>query len=433
MTESQRLELRASEIRGRLNVIAGLEGDALTDDVRGETDRLTSEYGSVETRRRASIIAEDTGVVETATAAPDAEGRERVELRGRASFGRYIAAAMGGRQAAGVEAEYASACGAPADGIPLDLFESDRPVETRADASTGPPATGTGATLAPIQPYVFAASIAGRLGIDMPAVGSGSHSWARISAPLTAGAMAKGSARESTAATLTAVTASPRRISARLSVQAEDIAAIGTPSFEPALRSHLQGAIADAYDGQCINGNGTAPNVAGLLGQLTRPTTPTAVAGFDSFVSAYAAQIDGSWATTMRDVVMVANVDAYKLSARTFRDRVIDTGNRGAASLGAMSAADYMAAHTGGWSTAKRMPATPTTGDRAKVADAIVRRTGRSLLAAVHPVWSTLQIDDIYTDSASATRHVSVHVLVGDKVLIVQPDAFSLASFKVKA
>ena len=423
MTDAQRLTLRASEIRQRLNEIAGLDGDAMNDETRAEGDRLGTEYRDVETRRRAAIIAEDAAV-ETTTTEVDTEARERVELRGRASLGRYLSAAFAGRAPDGVEGEFAAACGSAPGQIPLDLFEADRPVEMRADA-VSPAGSTTGQTLAPIQPYVFAASIAGRLGITMPAVGSGSHSWARISTPLTAGAAAKGSARESTAAALTAVTASPRRISARLTVEAEDVAAIGTASFEPALRSNLQGALADAYDAQCVNGDGQAPNVHGLIPQLAAATAPTDVAGFDEFVAAFAGQIDGLWATTMRDVVMVANVDTYRLSAVTFRD---DTGHKGD-----MSAADYLAAHTGGWSTAARMPATPTTGARAKVADAIVRRSGRSLLAAVHPVWGSMQIDDAYTDSASARRHVTLHVLVGDKVLIVQPDAYTRASFKVKA
>ena len=429
MTNSQRLTLRASEIRQRLNEIAGLDGDAMTDEIRHESDRLGTEYGDVETRRRAAIVAEDVETRETATE-PDAEKRERVELRGRSTLGRYLAAAMGGRVVDGPEAEFAAACGAPAGQIPLDLFEPDRPVEHRADAASPAPST-TGQTVHPIQPYVFAASIAGRLGITMPTVGSGSHSWARVSTALTAGAKAKGGAAESTAAALTAVTASPRRISARLTIQAEDVAAIGTETFEPALRSNLQGALADEYDGQCIAGDGQAPNVAGLVGQLTAPTAPTEVAGFDAFVSAFADQIDGLWASTMRDVSMVANVDAYKRSAKTFRDKVIDAANKGAASLGDTSAADYLASHTGGWSTAKRMPATPSSGARQNIADAIVRRSGRSLLAAVHPVWGSMQIDDIFTDSASATRHVTLHVLVGDKVLIVQPDAYTRAAFKV--
>ena len=78
------------------------------------------------------------------------------------------------------------------------------------------------------------------------------------------------------------------------------------------------------------------------------------------------------------------------------------------------------------------MPDTPASGANNKIADSIVHRRGRpGLRTAVHPVWASLQIDDIYSDSASATRHISTHVLVGDRVLIVQPDAYARASFKV--
>ena len=341
---------------------------------------------------------------------------------------------MAGRLPGGELAEYASACGVEPGQVPLDLFESDRPrVEEHADAVSPAPSTGTGSTLHPVQPYVFADSLAGPLGISMPRVTSGSHSWARISTSLTAGPKAKGTAQESTGAALTAVTASPRRISARLSVEIEDVASIGTSTFEPALRSNLSGALSDAYDNQCVNGDGQAPNVSGLIKQLTRPTNPTTAAGFDDFVSAFVDQIDGTCAKTIGDVRMVANVDAYKLSARTFRDRVIDTGQRGGVSLGSVTAADYLKAHTAGWSGAARMPDTPTSGANDKVATAIVRRTGRSLLACVHPVWGALTVDDVFTDSASARRHITMHVLTGDKVLIVQPDAFRLALYKVAA
>ena len=57
MTAAQTLELRASEIRQRLNAIAGM--DDLSEDVRAESDKLTEEYASVETKRRAALIAED--------------------------------------------------------------------------------------------------------------------------------------------------------------------------------------------------------------------------------------------------------------------------------------------------------------------------------------------------------------------------------------
>ena len=76
MTESQRLTVRASEIRQRLNEIAGLEGDALTNEVGAESDKLGTEYRDVETRLRAAVIAESEGQPETRDTPEDAEIRE---------------------------------------------------------------------------------------------------------------------------------------------------------------------------------------------------------------------------------------------------------------------------------------------------------------------------------------------------------------------
>ena len=424
MTNSQKHDLRASEIRQRLNAISSM--DALTDEVQAESDKLTEEYASVETQRRAALVAESEEAVEVhaTTTTLDTQARERLRLRGRCTLGGFLTAAAAGRLPGGAEAEYASAFDCEAGAIPLDLFESDRPpVETHADAITPAPSTGTGSTLAAVQPYVFADSIAARLGISMPSVPSGSHSWARISTPLTAAARAKGSAQESTAAVLTAVSTSPRRISARLSVEAEDLASIGTGTFEPALRSNLTGAMSNAYDAQAINGDGTAPNVDGLIHQLTRGDNPTAVVDFDSLLATAAGYVDGTWARTLRDLTIVTNVATYRKSIVTFRD---GTGHKGSE-----SASTYLTRVLGSWSSAARMPAAPAAGNNANIAPAIVRRTGRSLLAAVHPTWGSMSIDDIYTDSASARRHYTMHVLVGAAVLIVQPDAYALALFKL--
>ena len=173
--------------------------------------------------------------------------RERLELRGRASFGRYLHAALTGAQISGARGRVSIGVQACL-GIPLDLFEQDRPVEVRADAASGLPATGAGATLAPIQPYVFAESIAPMLGIEMPSVGSGAYSEMTISTALSAGAKAKGTKQDSTAAVLTAATATPRSIRARLTLNLEDIAAIGQANFESALRQNAGAALSDGLD-----------------------------------------------------------------------------------------------------------------------------------------------------------------------------------------
>ena len=423
MTLTQRLQIRTSEQRSRLAELAGL--DELTDEQRAELGTLGTEHQDTEAQLRAAI-ASAPDAAQAVDLTVDPEVRERLELRGRTSFGRYLVSALTGQQITGPEAEYQAACKVP--GIPIDLFEQDRP-ETRADAASGVPATGAGAgaTLAPIQPFVFSQSIAPMLGIEMPSVGSGSYSEMTISTALSAAAKAKGTKQDSTAAVLTPATATPRSIRGRLTLNLEDIAAIGQANFESALRQNAQAVVSDALDSQVITGNGTAPNLDGLINQLTDPTNPTVIANFDAFVAAFADAIDGLWAPTMMDLGMVVNVDAYKLAAKSYRDRVIDSGNRGGVSLGDKTSADYLRAYTGGFWTNKRMPATAST-----IARGIVHRKGRmGLRTACLPTWGSIAVDDIYSDAQSGQRHFTLNILVGSKVLLVQPDAYGLVEFKV--
>ena len=422
MTLTQRLTIRTSEQRSRLSELAGL--DELTDEQRAELGTLGTEHQDTEAQLRAAIASAPDEANAAIDQAVDPEVRERLELRGSASLGRYLASMLSGQPVTGREAEYQAACKVP--GIPIDLFEQDRP-ETRADVASGVPATGAGLTLAPIQPFVFAQSIAPMLGIEMASVGSGSYSEMTISTSLTAGAKAKGAKQDSTAAVLNAETATPRSIRGRLTLNLEDIAAIGQANFESALRQNAQAVVSDALDSQIITGNGTAPNLDGLINQLTDPTNPAAIAKFDAFVASFADSIDGLWAPTMMDLGMVVNVDAYKLAAKSYRDRVIDTGSRGGVSLGDKTAADYLRAYTGGFWTNKRMPATAST-----IARGIVHRKGRmGLRTACLPTWGSIAVDDIYSDAQSGQRHFTLNILVGSKVLLVQPDAYGLVEFKV--
>ena len=304
------------------------------------------------------------------------------------------------------------------DGVPLDLFEQDRPkvLEYRADAATVVPSAAQGDNVAALQPYVFSESIAPLLGIDMPQVGSGSHTEARVSVALTAAAKAKGVVQDSTAATIVGLTAMPRRISARLTAQIEDVASFGNDSFEASLRENSRAALSNEYDNQVINGNGTSPNVEGLLDQLNDPTNPSDIATYDLFVSAAMEGIDGLWAKTLRDVRLIVNPVTYRLAGTKFR------GNNGLE-----TAAAHLTGQLGSFSTNSRMPA-----KSGNIAKGIIYRAGRpGIRTAIHPTWGEIAIDDIYTDAASGQRHFTLSVLVGSKVLIVQPGSYHVVEFKV--
>ena len=412
MLDSQRLTIRSSEIRARLNELSGL--DNLSDEHRSELDTLTTEYRDVEAQRRAALLSEDEGV--TTSAAPDAEMRERIELRERASLTTYLLNAARGRLASGAEAELQNAAGI-GDGIPLELW--DVPTETRA--VTAAPGT-VGVNLDPIRPAVFASSIAPRLGIEMPRVASGTYASATITTSQSAAALAKSGAATATAGGFTVTTATPKRVSARLELTIQDIAAVGQANFESALRENLSLALSDELDDQALNGDGQAPNLTGIFQRLTDPSAPAAgVATFDTFVSAFAGGIDGLWASRMNEVAIVCGVDTYQVAAKAFRDVGTNNGHRGDISF-----ADYAMQHTAGWWTNKRMP------DKANhIQQAILYRQGRSgMRTAVCPHWNEVGIDDIYSGSAKGERYFTLHVLLGD-VILVQPDAYAQVAYRV--
>ena len=421
MTEAQRLTIQASEQRSKLAELAAL--DELNDEQRAELDRLTPAHQDTERQLRAAIAAEgDPNEVRGDDIPP--EIRERLALRGRSRLTSFLTAQLGGRQLDGAEAEYAAAFDCPTGHVPMDLWEGDREAaevrEREGRAATPSPTTGAGVTVAPVQPFIFAPSIAPRLGIDMPSVGSGSYSEMTITTKLPAAPKVKGGDADDTAGALTAVTANPRRIAARMTVTLEDVARIGQDNFEAALRANVSMALSDAVDNQIINGNGSSPNINGLIAQLTDPGNPTAIADFDAFVDSFADQVDGLWALTKGDVAIITNVDAYKLAAKTFRGTATAGGP-------AVTFDDYAAMNTGGFRTNARMPATDST-----LARGIVHRMGRmGLRTACLPTWGTVSIDDIFTSSRSGQRHFTVANLVGDKVLLVQSAAYGLVEYKV--
>ena len=432
MTKSQKLAIEMSEKREAINTL--LAKDELTAEERTALDAHTRRATEIEPEYRAALVAEGEELAESRAAAGDGtpEMRERMTLRGRARLSNYVLAAARGRMADGAESELAQAAGVT--GIPLELWDVPVPGEQRsAESRAVTPAPGTvGINLDPIRPAVFATSIAARLGIDMPRVSSGTFATATITTSQAAAAKQKSphadAAAVATAGALTVESASPKRISARLELALEDIAAVGQENFESILRQNLELAIADEFDDQAINGGGAAPNLSGMFEALDNPAAPGAtVANFDDFILSFAGGVDGLWANEASEVGIVVNPETYRLSLRTFRD-----GSGGNANRGEISFADYARERFGGWWTNKRMP-----DKAAHIAQAILYRGGRSAMGAsmgmrtaVCPHWGEVQIDDIYSGAASGVRSFTFHILVGD-VLLVQPDAYDQVSFRV--
>ena len=151
MLRSQTLAIRISEVRQRLNEIAGLAGDALTEEIRAEADTLTAEFRNSETQYRAAIVAEGE-VIESAERrhgeaggdVSDGESAEFRVLQSRVTVRGYVDNVMGNFRSstprslhvtAGAESEFNQAIGLGPDHFPLRLLAPPQP-EVRAATAT---------------------------------------------------------------------------------------------------------------------------------------------------------------------------------------------------------------------------------------------------------------------------------------------------------
>ena len=122
-----------------------------------------------------------------------------------------------------------------------------------------------------------------------------------LATSLTAGPKAESAAADENAGGFTVSDADPRRITGSFRIRKEDIAKM--EGLEDALNQNLSSVLSDEFDKQVVNGDGVAPNLAGILGQLTDPSAPAASAEtFGRYALAFGSHIDGLFATMPGDV-----------------------------------------------------------------------------------------------------------------------------------
>ena len=194
MTVSQKLAVRLSEIRQKLNELSAL--DAPTDEQRAEMGKLTAEYPLIEERSRAALVAEAADADARQAGAEGAEGRETGEgaelrkLQGKARLGRYLLAAAGGVPVDGAESELLDALSVRggvgvqpgAVQVPWSmLLLPDEPApEQRAATTTA--AYQAEVNQRPILQRLFGAGIFDMLGVRLDTVPQGHSSWPLITA-----------------------------------------------------------------------------------------------------------------------------------------------------------------------------------------------------------------------------------------------------------
>ncbi len=322
MTESQRLTVRASEIRQRLNEIAGLEGDALTDEIRTESDGLNTEYRDVETKLRAAVVAEDRPPTEHRDDTMDAETRAFVQVRNRTRLGRWFESFLDQTPLSGAEAELNEHRGLSTQGnvLPWDALlpaAGAGGVETRADAVSPAPASGNPVNQQQIIQRVFARAGVRRLGVMMPAVPVGTASYPVIASGQNPAFVALDGVKEAEAGSITPNLLAPVRLQARIQLRIEDL--MTTLGLEDAWREDLTMSLMDKLDAQVL-GAGDA-QVRGFLataanGGLADYADPAAVITFAGAAAQAARGVDGHFAGAEDECAWIIGTDTYeKLAA----------------------------------------------------------------------------------------------------------------------
>lgn len=427
MTEKLRaILLRQSETREGIN-----EAASAAEPDEAKLTELRNKAQAIEKELREALSETDDHDDDAgdAGAAVDAEERERRELRGRAGLHRFVGAALQTGDAGGVdgaEAEYSAAMGCPGL-VPLTMFggtmeqrqaEHRTRRETRA-VTPAPADSDVPHTHAPIVPALFDRSIAGYLGIEMPTVGTGIASYPVLSTSVQGGMVAEDGDAANAAGAFTVADADPRRLTGSFTIRKEDIAKL--PNLEEALRGNLNAVLSDEFDKQGVNGDGNAPNLNGLLAQLTNPNpaVPAAVETYASYQAALSSHIDGLFATMPGDVRALIGVDTIRHMLGVYR-----------ADEDAATAYDLATEKYGGVRASRRIPAIANKGQQA-----IVRRSNPAGdRVAVAPVWMGVElIRDVYGNNAKK-GHVTVTgtALVGGIVLL-REGAFVQDSFRLVA
>ena len=394
MTNSQKITLRLSEVRKRLNEIAGLEGDDFTDEIRGEFDTLKAEHATLETRAQAALIAEGGEPTQTVTT-ESAEDRELRELREKVTIADYVQAAVETRSVDGAALEYNQALEIPTGMFPLEMLAPE--LEQRAT-------TDTESTVNQSRwlDRLFADTAAARLGITMESVAAGVSSH-----PLTtAGASAAQRAREQAAAdaawTVGVTEAKPKRNSVRAVFTMEDAARL--PGLEQALRRDLNMALKEGVDRAIFMGDtgasGTAADITGLnTANITESTITQAnkVKGPETLAT-FVGYVDGIHASGMDQVNIVASVGANTLWMSTVANAAAEN----------QTVAQFLRASGMTWGT--RAHIASGTGNNAMAAFVGL---GRGIAGAgVAAVWNAATlVRDQYTGAAKGEVAITLHYL----------------------
>ena len=402
---------------------AGADGDGDGGLTTEEARAITAEVGELETRHAAAIAAEPEP--EPIESQGDGEGREIRAMLSEARVARCFEAAASGQAVDGCEAELAEAFEVRSfEGgviIPLELLAANLgEVETRADEITTTTQLGGGDVRRPIAQRLFApsGSVLEALGVRIDRVGAGKGSYPLLTGGVSPAQTAEGAAKDAEQGTFSTQSLTPKRLTARYSFTREQLAQVA--DLERALRGDLRSSLSEQMAAQVITGDGTAPNVTGLISRLAVADVPDAVATFEDFLSLGSEVIDGKHASMEGEAHVLTPPAALKRAGSLY--------NMG----DGMAASQSMTARFASARASALMPAVPATGARAKVAEVLVHGgTDASRGDSIAAVWGSVElIRDPYSAASSGGVNLTA-IQLWDCYAGFRAAAYSRAALKL--
>lgn len=397
MTAAQRIQVRLSECRQKLNELLGVESRSAAQDA--ELESLTAEVAKLEPEFRAALAAEPDPEV---TPAPDAESRDYADLLSRANLGTAVSAAIECRAVDGAEGELQQHHNLPVGMIPLDLLADPAPVETRA---VTPLPASVQASQQEIVPAVFATGDAAYLQVPQRTVPAGDAVYPTLTTrPTVGGPHVDSTDVPETTGAFSSDLLQPGRLQASYIYRRSDAARF--PMMAESLRSALGMGLSEKVDAQLI---------AQIVADVARIDAVAAQETFGAYRQRLVYdRIDGRYARREGDLrVLIGSSSLAHVSAQ-YRGNNADD-----------SALDSLRRLSSGVEVSAHVPAAAN-----NLQDAIVRRGMRQ--DAVVAMWQGVEIiDDPYSKSGEGEREITAVLLAAFKV--TRGDGFARVQLRIGA
>ena len=288
MTPTQKIQLRMSELRQKINDMPEIRVDDA--DKLAVRQKLVDELKAQEVELRAAIEAEDD-----ADTSP--ETREWAAVSGKFDLGEMFTNVMEHRAAAGAIGEVQSERGLGANDIPTEMLMEERAV-TPAPANVG-------RTQTEITGFVFPQSVAAFMGIPSPIVPVGDTAFPVLTSDPAAGTPAENASQSETTGAFTADVLTPGRIQASFFWSREDAQRMA--GMGDALREALGSGLADKLDKEILQGSN------GLLTgtNLDNHAQAAATTYAEYVADLLYARVDGRYAFDLADIRVVMGSDTF--------------------------------------------------------------------------------------------------------------------------